>query len=68
MQSCRIGENPVAQNRKKEKDELNYDKNTDGKDINATGSDGKYDCIYCQRKHVKKMRNCSTYGQEYFRC
>ena len=34
-----------------------------------TGRDKKkYDCIYCQRNHVKGIRNCLAYGQEYFKC
>ena len=28
----------------------------------------QYDCIYCQRSHVKGTRNCPAYGQECFRC
>lgn len=28
----------------------------------------QYDCIYCQRRHVKGIRNCPAYGQECFRC
>ena len=27
----------------------------------------KYDCMYCQRNHVKGMRNCPAYGQECFK-
>ena len=38
------------------------------KDINATGRKKQYDCIYCQRRHVKGTRNCPAYGQNCFRC
>ena len=39
------------------------------KDINATGRyKKKYDCIYCQRNHVKGIRNFPAYGQECFKC
>ena len=37
--------------------------------INATGRDKKkYDCINCQRNHVKEIRNCSAYDKECFKC
>ena len=33
-----------------------------------TGRKKQYDCIYCQRSHVKGTRNCPAYDQECSRC
>ena len=68
--------NKVKSRRKKKKkkknekyDKLNVNNDTYKRDINATGRDKKkYDCIYCQRNHVKRIRKCPAYGQECFKC
>ena len=67
---CRAAEQSKIQSQKIEKyEKLNVDEDTYEKDINATGRKKKeYDCIYCQRNHVKGTRNCPAYGQECFRC
>ena len=67
---CRAAEQSKIQSQKIEKyDKLYVDNDTYEKDINATGRDKKkYDCIYCQRNHVKGIRNCPVYGQECFKC
>ena len=50
-------------------DKSNVDNDTYEKDITLTGKDKKkYDCIYCQRNHVKGIRNYPAYGQECFKC
>ena len=66
---CRAAEQSKIQSQKIEKyEKLNVDDDTYEKDINATGRKKQYDCIYCQRSHVKGTRNCPAYGQECFRC
>ena len=37
-------------------------------ELQNKGRKKQYDCIYCQRSHVKGTRNCPAYGQECFRC
>ena len=63
-------QNKVKSSRKKIEnyEKLNVDDDTYEKDINATGRKKQYDCIYCQRSHVKGTRNCPAYGRECFRC
>ena len=65
---CRAAQQSKIQSQKIEKyDKLNVDNDTYEKDINATASDKKkYYCIYCQRNHVKGIRNCPVYGRECF--
>ena len=66
---CRAAEQSKIQSQKIVKyEKLNVDDDTYEKDINATGRKKQYDCIYCQRSHVKGTRNCPAYGQECFRC
>ena len=66
---CRAAEQCTIQSQKIEKyGKLNVDDDTYEKDINATGRKKQYDCIHCQRSHVKGTRNCPAYGQECFGC
>ena len=66
---CRAAEQSKIQLQKIEKyNKLNVDNDTYEKDINVTGRDKKkYDCIYCQRNHMKGIKNGPAYGQKCFK-